>query len=111
MRLFAARLTTCLILTLSILSPAAALAQGFSALARVLPEQSSLVDKGSDVELQLGLSQGVPYRIFALRDPYRLVLDFQEVDWTGLQLETFDRSETIESARFGGYVPAGRGWC
>ncbi len=30
MRLFAARLTTCLILTLSILSPAAALAQGFS---------------------------------------------------------------------------------
>lgn len=63
MRLFAARLTTCLILTLSILSPAAALAQGFSALARVLPEQSSLVDKGSDVELQLGLSQGVPYRI------------------------------------------------
>ncbi|MCG7626191.1 N-acetylmuramoyl-L-alanine amidase [Epibacterium sp. MM17-32] len=107
MRLIAARVLTCLILSCVALLPGAAQAQGFSALARVLPEQSRLEDSGAGVALQLGLSQGVPYRIFALDDPYRLVLDFQEVDWTGLQAETFDRSEAITRARFGGYVP---GW-
>lgn len=107
MRALLAKLWLCLTLMYLALLPAAAAAQGFSALARVLPEDSRLQDTGAGVELELGLSQGVPYRIFALDDPYRLVLDFQEVDWTGLQAEDFDRSELIERTRFGGYVP---GW-
>ncbi len=86
----------------------AAVAHDFSALARVLPDQSRIVDSGrSGVRVELGLSQGVPYRVFTLRDPYRMVLDFQEVDWTGLNREAFLQSSRISEVQYGAYVP---GW-
>ncbi|WP_170759445.1 N-acetylmuramoyl-L-alanine amidase [Ruegeria lacuscaerulensis] len=86
----------------------AAVAQDFNALARVLPDQSRIVDDGrSGVRLDLGLSQGVPYRVFTLRDPYRMVLDFQEVDWTGLDNDAFLQTDRISGVQFGAYVP---GW-
>ncbi len=85
-----------------------AIAQDFSALARALPDQSRIVDEGNTgVRVDLGLSQGVPYRVFTLRDPYRMVLDFQEVDWSGLDRETFLRSDRISGVQYGAYVP---GW-
>ncbi len=85
-----------------------AVAQEFNALARVLPEQSRISDEGrSGVRVDLGLSQGVPYRVFTLRDPYRMVLDFQEVDWTGLERQSFLQTNRISGVRFGAYVP---GW-
>jgi len=85
-----------------------AMAQDFSALARIQPDQSRIVDDGrSGVRVELGLSQGVPYRIFTLRDPYRMVLDFKEVDWTGLTPEGFLQSDRISGVQFGAYVP---GW-
>lgn len=87
--------------------PGAALAQSFSALARILPEQSSLRDAGEGVAVQLTLSQGVPYRVFTLDEPRRVVLDFQEVDWTGFSAEDFLHSAQVQDIRFGGYVP---GW-
>ncbi|MEM1006643.1 MAG: N-acetylmuramoyl-L-alanine amidase, partial [Pseudomonadota bacterium] len=55
----------------------------------------------------LGLSQGVPYRVFTLRDPYRMVLDFKEVDWSGLNRDDFLQTERISDVQFGAYVP---GW-
>ena len=83
-------------------------AQDFSALARVIPDQSSISDSGrKDVMITLGMSQGVPYRLFTLDEPARLVLDFQEVDWTGLEADTLLQSERIAQVRFGTYVP---GW-
>lgn len=82
-------------------------AQGFSGLARVLPEQSGISDTRRKTVLDLGLSQGVPYRVFTLNDPARLVLDFQEVDWQGLETDAFETSERVGSVHFGGYVP---GW-
>ncbi|WP_037309795.1 N-acetylmuramoyl-L-alanine amidase [Ruegeria halocynthiae] len=86
----------------------AAAAQDFSALARVLPAQSRIVDDGrSGVRIELGLSQGVPYRVFTLRDPYRMILDFQEVDWTGLNRDAFLQTNRISGVQFGAYVP---GW-
>ncbi|WP_170329150.1 N-acetylmuramoyl-L-alanine amidase [Ruegeria arenilitoris] len=86
----------------------AAYAQDFNALARVLPEDSLIADDGrAGVRVELGLSQGVPYRVFTLRDPYRMVLDFQEVDWTGLETETFLQTDRISGVQFGAYVP---GW-
>ncbi|WP_170399706.1 N-acetylmuramoyl-L-alanine amidase [Ruegeria arenilitoris] len=86
----------------------AALAHDFSALARVLPDQSRITNDGrAGVRIDLGLSQGVPYRVFTLRDPYRMVLDFQEVDWTGLDADTFLQSDRISGVQFGAYVP---GW-
>ncbi|WP_170427909.1 N-acetylmuramoyl-L-alanine amidase [Ruegeria arenilitoris] len=86
----------------------AAVAHDFSALARVVPDDSRIVDEGrAGVRIDLGLSQGVPYRVFTLRDPYRMVLDFQEVDWTGLDPDTFLQSDRISGVQFGAYVP---GW-
>ncbi len=90
-----------------VLLPLGALAQGFSGLARVLPDQSQLTDAGEGAALELTLSQGVPYRIFTLDEPRRVVLDFQEVDWTGFRAEEFLETEQVSDIRFGSYVP---GW-
>jgi N-acetylmuramoyl-L-alanine amidase len=85
-----------------------AAASDFSALARVVPGESRITDAGrGGAELQLGLSQGVPYRLYTLDQPPRLVLDFQEVDWTGLQASALLQGEQVKSAHFGTYVP---GW-
>jgi N-acetylmuramoyl-L-alanine amidase len=59
-------------------------AQGFGALARLLPEESRVEASGSCVTVTLGLSQTVPFRVFVLADPSRVVVDFREVafgDW------------------------------
>lgn len=85
-----------------------AIAQDFSALARVQPDQSRITDVGrTGVRVDIALSQGVPYRIFTLQDPYRMVLDFNEVDWAGLSREDFLQSDRISGVQFGAYVP---GW-
>lgn len=88
-------------------APAPAQNTPFSALARVLPQESAIKDARQGAEIKLILSQGVPFRVFTLDAPHRLVLDFQEVDWTGLETERFNQSEQITSVHFGGYVP---GW-
>lgn len=82
-------------------------AQEFSGLARIEVAASGIEDQRQGVGITLGLSQGVPYRLFTLDAPPRLVLDFQEVDWSGLKAETFEQGESILSAQFGTYVP---GW-
>lgn len=84
-----------------------AMAQDLSGLARVDPDQSLLADHGNETTLDLHLSQGVPYRFFSLEEPDRLVIDFREVDWTGLSALAFNRSERVEDVRFGGFRP---GW-
>lgn len=59
---------------------------GLGALARLIPEESRLVASDQGVTLTLGLSQPVPFRVFALMDPARIVVDFREVvfgDWSG----------------------------
>lgn len=94
-------------LTWAMTVASAAVAQDFSALARIDPATSRITDSGDGVEIELGLSQGVPWRLFTLASPPRLVLDFQEVDWTGLQAEALLRSRRVRSVRFGSYVP---GW-
>ena len=83
-------------------------AQDFTGLARIDAGQSRIADAGRrDVQIDLHLSQGVPYRLFTLDGPPRLVLDFQEVDWSGLTSEALLQTGRIERAQFGSYVP---GW-
>ncbi|UWQ31376.1 N-acetylmuramoyl-L-alanine amidase [Leisingera sp. M527] len=94
-------------ITLIWLLAGGAWAQGFSGLARIDADASRVRDAGRGAEVVLGLSQGVPYRLFTLAEPPRLVLDFQEVDWTGLTAETLLQGEQITTAQFGTYVP---GW-
>jgi N-acetylmuramoyl-L-alanine amidase len=83
-------------------------AQDFSGLARVDVVQSRITDHGrGGVRIDLTLSQGVPHRLFTLDAPPRLVMDFQEVDWTGLRAETFVKTTRVAQVQFGTYVP---GW-
>ena len=86
-----------------------AISQELSALARVDPAGSSIEDGWfgrSDITLRL--SQGVPYRVFTLDAPARLVVDFREVDFQGLRADALlDGAERIAAARFGAFQP---GW-
>lgn len=80
---------------------------GLTALARIRPEASTLTDTRGGVDLRLMLSQPVPYRVFTLDGPPRLVLDFSEVDWAGLDPLTLDQSAQVTGLRVGQYRP---GW-
>ncbi len=84
-----------------------AAAQGFTGLARVDPETTLLSDTRAGMGLQIGLSQGVPWRIFTLDGPPRLVLDFREVDWRGADPAQIDRAEGALAVRMGAFRP---GW-
>ena len=64
------------------LSAAPGATQDLSALARLVPEGSAVVDAGAGVRIDLALSQPVPYRVFVLDDPPRLVLDSREIDFS-----------------------------
>lgn len=92
-------------LALALLAPAAE-AQDFGALARIDAEETGATDTRRGVTLDLALSQGVPWRAYTLAGPDRLVLDFQEVDWTGLTGGAF-ASEALTAVRFGALQP---GW-
>lgn len=86
----------------------AASAQGFGVAARIDADASRITGSGgTGVAIDLTLSQGVPYRIFTLDNPWRLVLDFQEVDWTGLRPEVLLATNRVSGVQFGAYVP---GW-
>ena len=94
-------------LALSLLMAAPAMAQDFSGLARLDPANSGIVDERSGVTIDLYLSQVVPYRVYTLDDPRRLVIDFREVDWRGATDEALLHSERISDLRFGALRP---GW-
>ncbi|GFE50299.1 N-acetylmuramoyl-L-alanine amidase [Roseobacter cerasinus] len=84
-------------------------AQEMSAIARVDAAQSG-VQKGwfGGAEFSLHLSQGVPYRVFTLADPPRLVMDFREVDWSGVRADDLsDGRSPVHAVRFGAFQP---GW-
>ena len=98
------------LLTAALLACAAvpAAAADFSALARVIPADSRITDaRRGGASMRLGLSQGVPYRLYTLDQPPRLVLDFQEVDWTGLEAAALLQGDEVKAVQFGTYVP---GW-
>lgn len=67
-----------------LMGPGAARAEALSALAQLDAGRSSLVAKGAGLELTLAISQPVPWRARMLDGPPRMILDFREVDFTGL---------------------------
>ncbi|MCU0903073.1 MAG: N-acetylmuramoyl-L-alanine amidase [Tabrizicola sp.] len=75
------------LLLLLLLGPAGPVgAEDLSALARVDAMRSGLVARDGGLELRLGLSQPVPWRLRLLDNPPRLVIDTREVDWTGARV-------------------------
>lgn len=86
---------------------AQAQSQGFSALARLDGDASRITTKGGAYQLDLVLTQGVPYRVYTLSDPARLVLDFREVDFAGTDPKRLMRLANAKGLRFGAVRP---GW-
>ncbi len=84
-------------------------AQDMTALARVDPGPSNITDGWfGGTTLTLHLSQGVPFRVFLLDDPARLVVDFREADWTGVkQSDLLGKPGHVTALRFGPFQP---GW-
>jgi len=85
----------------------AARAEGFSGLARLDPVRSEIVADGPGVGLRLTLSQGVPWRVFTLDGPPRMVLDFREVDWSGAGAADLVATGRVRGLRMGQIRP---GW-
>ncbi|WP_380052763.1 N-acetylmuramoyl-L-alanine amidase [Falsihalocynthiibacter sp. SS001] len=85
----------------------AALAQDFNALARVDAASSHIRDADEGLEVVLTLSQAVPYRVFTLAEPARLVVDFNEVDWRGIAANELISGRYAQGVHVGPFVP---GW-
>jgi N-acetylmuramoyl-L-alanine amidase len=77
------------------------------ALARPDTALSSITDEDNGIALTLTLSHPVPWRVFTLADPPRLVMDFREVDWRGAQLADVLRTTRATGLRTGAIQP---GW-
>ena len=93
----------------AVLTAAAAGAQqsDFGALARLDAGASAITAARGGVHVDLALSQGVPFRIFSLDAPPRIVIDFREVDWAGTLGPELVRTDRVAFARVGGFRP---GW-
>ncbi|MBT9382640.1 N-acetylmuramoyl-L-alanine amidase [Pseudooceanicola sp. CBS1P-1] len=87
-------------------------AESFSARASVDLEQSRLRSGWGGLDLTLTLSQGVPWRLYTLADPRRIVLDLKGADWpqgdlAGLVHRAFLHKSWITALRL---APARPGW-
>ena len=95
---------TLLLMILALAQPGQA--QELSALAKLQPDASQIEDSGSGLAIVLAISQPVPWRVRVLDNPARLVVDFRELDWTGLANMPVD-SEKLLEMRAGVFRP---GW-
>jgi N-acetylmuramoyl-L-alanine amidase len=104
---FMARLLALFLGFLSVCAPLQAEAP--PVVARVVPELSLVEERwiGGTV-LRLGLDAGVPYRVFNLNDPPRLVMDFRNVAFDGLTpTDMLSKPGRITALQFGSFAP---GW-
>lgn len=96
-----------LLLGLALVLPGTPRAQDLSALARLDPVRSAVAAQGDRTEVTLGLSQPVAFRSYLLDQPPRLVVDFREVDFSGLRPDVLGLSGAVASLRWGPFRP---GW-
>lgn len=82
-------------------------AQPRGATARALAEGSVVADRGAGVSLTLALSAAVPWRVFMLDQPERLVIDLAETALDALTPAALDRSGRVGAVRLGLFRP---GW-
>ena len=89
-------------------APGAGAQQALSGLARLTGEGLDLTERRGRVEIDLHLTQPVPWRVFTLDGPPRVVVDFSELDWTGADAgAAAARAEQIETIAVGSFRP---GW-
>ncbi len=66
--------------------------------ARLIKENSFAKDRFfGGIEINLQLSQGVPYKIWMERDPLSLKIDFNVLNFNGIDLEKINQSKNIKS--------------
>ena len=66
--------------------------------ARLIKENSFAKDRFfGGIEINLQLSQGVPYKIWMERDPLSLIIDFNVLNFNGIDLEKINQSKNIQS--------------
>ena len=66
--------------------------------ARLIKENSFAKDRFfGGIEINLKLSQGVPYKIWMDRDPLSLIIDFNVLNFNGIDLEKINQSKNIKS--------------
>jgi len=66
--------------------------------ARLIKENSFVKDRFfGGIEINLQLSQGVPYKIWMERDPLSLIIDFNVLNFNGIDLEKINQSKNIKS--------------
>ena len=66
--------------------------------ARLIKENSFAKDRFfGGIEINLQLSQGVPYKIWMKRDPLSLIIDFNVLNFNGIDLEKINQSKNIKS--------------
>jgi len=66
--------------------------------ARLIKENSFAKDRFfGGIEINLQLSQGVPYKIWMDRDPLSLIIDFNVLNVNGIDLEKINQSKNIKS--------------
>ena len=70
------------------------------ALARLDVTQSRVTRVEGGVAVTLFLSQPVPWRVFALDAPRRLVVDFRELDWRGARAADMIEGQSARDVRF-----------
>jgi N-acetylmuramoyl-L-alanine amidase len=69
--------------------------------ARLIEEDSFAKDKLlGGLEINLKLSQGVPYKMRFLEDPLSLIIDFNVLSFTGTELQNLNRSKNVKLIEF-----------
>lgn len=82
-------------------------------LARVDLAHSAITAQGRDrgrprpLELQLTISQPVPYRVYFLDGPPRMVVDFRQIDFSGIDAQDLPGVELVAALRWGRFR---QGW-
>jgi len=81
-------------------------AQEMGAIARITGP-AELRSDGAALVLELPLTQPVPHRVRLLDDPMRAVIDFRQIDWTGLDTGALPLPAPLAALRLG---QADGGW-
>lgn len=71
------------------------------------PDRSAVRDGWWRLQVELGLSDVTPYRLFTLDEPRRLVIDFDQVVWDGIAEDVLLEPGRATGLRFG---PLRDGW-
>jgi N-acetylmuramoyl-L-alanine amidase len=86
---------------------AGAAGDDLAGLARLDPEGSVIADHGQGLAVDLALSQPVPYRVAVLDQPMRLIVDFHDLDFGGVDAGSLGPSDRVVARAWGRFAA---GW-